>query len=369
SLEQTAAGLNGDGPAYLRLMGPNVAHWRKLLDHILGPLKLPRHPLTLARFGAIALLPATTLARLAFGRGPARALLGGMSAHSILPLERPASAAFGLVLGMLAHSTGFPVARGGSQNVANALVSYLHALGGNTQTGVTVTSLAELPPSHVVLADLTPRQLLALDKTDLHPSYRRQLKRFTYGPGVFKMDWALDGPVPWTAPACREASTIHLGGTLEEIADSERAVWHDQHHPRPFVIFAQPTVADPSRAPQGQHVAWAYCHVPHGSCVDMTVPIEAQIERFAPGFGKRVLARATKTATEMEAYNPNYVGGDINGGKQDLSQMWTRPALRRVPYSTPNPKLFMCSSSTPPGGGVHGMCGYHAARAALRSSS
>ena len=366
SLERTAAGLGPDGRAYLRLLEPSVKSAPELMEHLLGPLTPPRHPVSLVRFGLPALLPAATLARLAF-RGPhARALLAGMSAHSILPLERPASAAFGLVLAILGHVAGFPLARGGSQQLARALTAYLHVLGGETRTGVHVTSLTELPPHRAVLADITPRQLLRLGDAGLPPTYRRQLSRFKYGPGVFKMDWALDGPIPWTAEACRHAGTVHLGGTLDEIAASERAVWHGQHHPRPFVILVQPTVADPSRAPAGRHVVWAYCHVPHGSRLDMRQAIENQVERFAPGFGQRILAGASRMAMEMEAYDPNYVGGDINGGMQDLTQMWTRPTLRRVPYSTPNPKLFICSSSTPPGGGVHGMCGFHAARAALR---
>ena len=314
-------------------------------------------------------MPATVLARLNFRHAPAQALLAGLSAHSILPLERPVSAAFGLVLGMLAHAVGWPIARGGTQRVADALVGYLGSLGGQTNTSMYVTSLSELPRHRAALLDLTPRQVLGIEGTELPKRYRRQLARYRYGPGVFKVDWALETPIPWTAEACRAAGTVHLGGTLGEVAAAEAAVWRGEHPARPFVILAQPTLVDPSRAPPNRHIAWAYCHVPNSSTVDMAGAIESQVERFAPGFGRRILARSTRNACQMEASNPNYVGGDINGGVQDLLQLWTRPVPRRDPYATPNPRMFMCSSSTPPGGGVHGMCGFYAARSALRRIS
>jgi phytoene dehydrogenase-like protein len=368
SLERTATATNlgVDASAYARLLKPTVDGWQNLAEHLLGPLQVPKHPLGLVRFGVGAILPATVLSRIAFRGVRAAALLGGLSAHSILPLERPASAAFGLVLAMLGHSVGWPVARGGSRKVADALVSYVQSLGGALRGRSPVASIDELPQHAVALLDVTPRQVLQLAGHQLPPHYRRQLQGYRYGPGVCKVDWALDGPIPWTAEGCRRAGTVHLGGTFEEIAASEAAVWRGEHPARPFAILVQPTVADPTRAPAGKHTAWAYCHVPNGSDGDMTAMIEAQVERFAPGFRDRVLARATRTALQMEGYNPNYVGGDINGGVQDLLQMWTRPVWRLEPYATPNPRLFICSSATPPGGGVHGMCGAFAARAAIR---
>jgi phytoene dehydrogenase-like protein len=358
--------LGSDAPAYARLMGPLVANWQPVMAHLLGPLRVPRQPLGLLRFGIAGILPATVLARVAFREPRARALLGGVSAHSILPLERPASAAFGLVLAMLAHALGWPVARGGSRSAATALVDYLQSLGGEVRTSGWVASLDDqhVPPHDVALLDLTPRQVLRVAGHRLPAGYRRALGRYRYGPGICKVDWALDAPIPWTAAGCRGAGTVHVGGTLEEVAAAEAAVWRGQHPRRPFVILVQPTVADPSRAPSGKHTAWAYCHVPHGSTVDMTSEIEAQVERFAPGFTSRILGRVTRTAAQLQAYNPNYVGGDINGGVQDLFQLWTRPVARLTPYATPDPGLYLCSSSTPPGGGVHGMCGAFAARAA-----
>jgi len=368
SMERTARGLNADGAAYSRLMGPIVARWRPLVEILLGPFRWPAQPLALARFGLAAILPATVLARLNFRQAPAQALFAGVSAHSILPLERPVSAAFGLVLATLAHAVGWPIARGGSQHVPDALVGYLGSLGGQTRTGSHINSLSELPRHGKALLDLTPRQVLRIEGTDLPNPYRRQLARYRYGPGVFKIDWALETPIPWTAEVCRAAGTVHLGGTLGEVASAEAAVWRGEHPARPFVILAQPTLVDPTRAPPDRHIAWAYCHVPNGSTVDMASAIEAQVERFAPGFAQRILARSTRNACQMQAHNPNYVGGDINGGVQDLRQLWTRPVPRRDPYSTPNPRIFICSSATPPGGGVHGMCGFYAARSALSRS-
>jgi phytoene dehydrogenase-like protein len=363
----TAEGLGPDANAYRRLMALLVANWPKLQRDLLAPLRLPRHPLAVARFGLQAIRSAYSLARGQFRGDRARAIFGGMAAHSLLPLEHPGSASFGLVLSILAHAVGWPMARGGSQRIADALASYLVSLGGEIITGRTVTSMDDLAPAHVVLFDVTPRQLLEIVGARLPARYRSRLARYRYGPGVFKMDLALDGPIPWKAKACERAATVHLGGTLDEIAASERAVWQGKHPAQPFVLLAQQSLFDASRAPEGTHTVWAYCHVPNGSTFDMTERIEKQIERFAPGFRERILARSVRSAVQMEEYNPNYVGGDINGGVQDLWQHFARPALRLVPYSTPDKRIYLCSSSTPPGGGVHGMCGYHAARAALRA--
>jgi phytoene dehydrogenase-like protein len=366
SIEETAGSLGRDGKAYSRLMAPLVRDWEKILAEFLGPLRIPRHPLAMARFGLQALRPAVGLARSRFRGQPARALFAGMAGHSIIPLERPGTAAFGLMLGMLGHSVGWPMPRGGSQQVAGAMARCLESLGGEIVTGRTIRSLDELPPARAVLCDVTPRQLIEIAGDKLPAGYRQKLTRYRHGPGVFKIDWALDGPVPWRAEAPRRAGTVHVGGTLEEIAAAERMVWEGVHPEKPYVLFVQQSLFDDTRAPAGKHTAWAYCHVPHGSDVDMTAAIENQIERFAPGFRDLILADSTYTAMEMQAYNPNYVGGDINGGVQDLRQLYTRPVARIVPYSTPVKGLYICSSSTPPGGGVHGMCGYHAARAALK---
>jgi phytoene dehydrogenase-like protein len=286
----------------------------------------------------------------------------------MLSLRTPASAAMGIVLAMGAHAVGWPVTRGGSQRLTDALVAELRSLGGTLETGRRVESLDELPAgASPVLLDVTPRQLLRIAGTRLPDGYRRRLARYRYGPGIFKLDWALDGPIPWRAPEAARAGTVHLGGTLDEIAASEQAAVSGRHHERPFVLLVQPSLFDPTRAPAGKHTAWAYCHVPNGSTKDMTDAIEAQVEHFAPGFRDLILARSAMDSAEVERRNPNYVGGDINGGAQDLRQLFTRPMARPVPYSTPVPGLFLCSSSTPPGGGVHGMCGYWAARAALRA--
>jgi phytoene dehydrogenase-like protein len=365
SIAATAAGLGPDGPAYRRLIGPLVRDWDKIAGFILGPLGFPRHPLALARFGLPALLPAQLLARAVFRGERARAVFAGMAAHAILPLDRPPSGAAGLVLGSLAHAFGWPVARGGLQKIVDALACYLHSLGGEIRTGVRVESLTDLPGARAVLFDVTPRQLLDIAGDQLPDGYRRTLGRYRYGPGVFKLDLALDGPIPWRAPDCALAATVHVGGTIEEIAAAERAVWQGRHPARPFVLLAQQSLFDPCRAPAGKHTVWAYCHVPSGSTVDMSARIEQQIERFAPGFRDRILARHVMFPADMQSYNANYIGGDINAGVQDLRQLFTRPAPRLNPYTTPNKQIYICSSSTPPGGGVHGMCGYHAARAVL----
>lgn len=373
SLAETAAGLGRDADGYAKLFSPLAANWAKLVEDFLGPLPFPpRHPLIALRFGLRALRPAAGLAKSIFHGTPARALFAGLSAHSILPLSKPGTASFGLMLGTLAHAVGWPVVRGGSREIAHALGNYLESLQGEITTGHRVNSLEELPESRVVLFDLSPQGILAIAGDHLTPNYRRQLENYRYGPGVCKVDWALDTPIPWKAGEVRRAGTVHIGGTLEEIAAAEQDVWEGTHPERPFVLLAQPSLLDPSRAPDGKHTAWAYCHVPHGSDRDVSDTIEDQVERFAPGFKARILARSVRTAVDMEAYNANYVGGDINGGVQDLRQQFTRPALRWDPYSIPtpgensSPGLYICSSSTPPGGGVHGMCGYHAAGSVLR---
>ncbi len=320
----------------------------------------------MARFGSVALRSAVGLARARFDGARGQALLGGAAAHSMMRLDQVPTAAVGLVLLTAAHAVGWPFARGGSQNVVDAMVSYLRSIGGDVITGYRVDDVDELDLARAALLDVTPRQLLTMAGHRLPAGYRRGLRRYRYGPGVFKLDWALDGPIPWRDEAVARAGTVHVGGTLEELARSEDDVNRGRVAERPFVLLTQPSLHDPSRAPAGEHVGWAYCHVPAGCAEDMTERIESQVERFAPGFRDRVRARASMTAPEMEAYNPNYVGGDINGGVQDLRQLFTRPVARPVPYSTPDPRLFLCSSSTPPGGGVHGMSGYFAAEAALR---
>jgi phytoene dehydrogenase-like protein len=367
SVEATAATLGADAGAYQRLMNRLAADWEGLAPALLGPPRFPRHPVALARFGFWALRSASGLIKKIFRQERARALFAGLSAHSMLPLEQTASAAFGLVLGVTAHVAGWPIPRGGAQRIADALASYLRSLGGEIVTHAAVGSIDELPPARTVICDVTPRQLLAIAGHRLSPGFRRRMLQYRYGPGAYKIDWALKGPIPWKAAECREAGTVHLGGSFEEIAASESTVWHDEHSERPFVLVAQPSLFDPSRAPEGMHIAWAYCHVPHASRFDMTERIEDQLERFAPGFRDRVLARHVATPSWLEQHNANLVGGDINGGVQDLRQMFLRPTRRL--YSTTAKGLYICSASTPPGGGVHGMCGYFAARRALRDSS
>lgn len=365
SLDETVAGLGTDAVQWRRLFGPLTARWQDAIDDLLAPFHFPRHPLL---FGAYALLlaaPASLLARAFFREQRARAVFAGMAGHSLLPLDSSPTAAVGLLLTMLAQSVGWPIAKGGSQAIADALVHYLQSLGGDVVCGWEVADLAELPHVRAYLFDTAPKGLLQIAGDRLPAGYRRQLGRFRYNPGIFKVDWALDGPIPWLAEGCQRSATVHVGGTLEEIAAAERAVWRGAHPVRPFVLLAQQSLFDATRAPAGKHLAWAYCHVPNGSTVDMTEAIERQVERFAPGFCARILARSTRHAMAMEAYNPNYVGGDINGGVQDLFQHFTRPSLSLTPYRTPARGIYICSSSTPPGGGVHGMCGYYAAQGVL----
>jgi len=364
SVHATAANLGSDGHGYRKIMGPLVAHWDGLDVELLGPPRLPRHPLLLARFGIVGLRSARRLAEKRFKGERARALFGGLAAHSMLPLEQCATAAFGLVLGITGHALGWPVPRGGAQKIAGALASYLRSLGGDIVVNRKVTTLQELPRSRAILCDLTPRQVLSVAGERLPGGFARKLHRYRYGMGAFKVDWALNGPVPWRAPECARAATVHLGATFEEIAASERAAWRGESNERPFVLLAQPSLFDPTRAPEGRHTLWGYCHVPNGSTVNMVEKIERQIERFAPGFRDLVLQRRAMFPADLEQHNANLIGGDINGGAAELGQLFFRPTTRL--YGTPAAGLYICSSSTPPGGGVHGMCGYFAARRALK---
>lgn len=362
-IEAAAAELGSDGRAWRALMEPLVTHWRDLVPEVLSPvLKIPSHPWLLARFGMNALLSAKVISR-RFKNERTRALFAGLAAHSFLSLDEPLSSAFGILMAVPAHAVGWPIARQGSQSFTNALCSYLAKLGGKVMTSSRVTSLDALPGYDLILCDITPQQLLAIGGRRLSEAYKRQLGKFRYGPGVFKIDYALNAPIPWKAPGCARAATVHLGGNFDEIAASEKLVRRGQHPERPFVLLVQPTLFDSSRAPVGKHTAWAYCHVPNGSTFDMLPRLEDQIERFAPGFRDTILARHILSPSSLEAMDANLVGGDISGGVIDLRQMLFRPTRRL--YATSDPGLYLCSSSTPPGGGVHGMCGFHAARRAL----
>ncbi len=365
SVDETAGGLGADAGAYRRLLGPLVRDSGAIVPAVLAPLRsVPEHAVAVSRFGLRGLLPASLLAR-QFATEEARAMLAGLAAHSMQPLTAPLTGGFGLLLAMLAHSVGWPVVEGGSARLIDALTGELSSLDGQVVTGSWIRRLTDLRPARAVLLDVTPRQFLQIAGDRLPARYRRAMQRFSYGPGVCKVDWALDGPVPWAAPACREAGTVHLGGTLAEVARSEADVTAGRHPDRPYCLVAQPGVVDPTRAPAGKQTLWAYCHVPSGSTVDMADRIAAQIERFAPGFRDLILASAVRTAAEMERHNPNYIGGDINCGAGTLRQTVFRPASRWNPYRTALPGVYLCSASTPPGGGVHGMCGLGAARAVL----
>lgn len=366
SVSETAATLGRDARAYEQLIGPLVKNHENLLTEILRPLHLTRHPLLLADFARHGLRSAKGLAHGSFKTDKARGFFAGLASHAMMPLEKNATAAFGLVLAMLGHAVGWPIVQGGSQRLADAMQYYFKDLGGTIVGGLQVTSLEDLPDARFLLFDLTPRQILQLAGHRFTRNYCRQLQQYRYGPGVFKIDWALREPIPWHAKACMKAGTVHLGGKWEEIATSEREVSLGRHSDRPYVIVAQQSLFDCSRAPAGRQTAWAYCHVPNGSAMDMTAHIESQVERFAPGFRELILARHCLSAVGMEQHNPNYVGGDINGGVQDLRQLFARPAMRLVPYSTPDAHIFICSSATPPGGGVHGLCGLYAAEAVLK---
>jgi phytoene dehydrogenase-like protein len=365
TVSQTAAGLGADEGAYRKLLAPLVRDAATIVPAALAPIRsVPRSPVAAGRFAALGLLPATTLAR-RFATPEAKSLFAGVAAHSIQPLTRPLTGGFGLLLTVLAHSAGWPVIEGGSSAIIGALAAELTSLGGTISTGRTITRLDELPRARAILLDITPRQLATLAGATLPGGYLRALGRFRYGPGVCKIDLALDGPVPWDALACRETATVHVGGTAAEIARGEADVAAGRHPSHPFCIVVQPSVVDPSRAPAGKQTLWAYCHVPAGSPVDMSDRIEAQIERFAPGFRDLILARTVRSAAQMEGHNPNYVGGDINAGAGTLRQTLVRPVPRWNPYRTPLTGVYLCSASTPPGGGVHGMCGMWAARTAL----
>lgn len=355
-----------DGGRWSRWMEPLTSRWDDLAPDAMAALGVPRHPLLMARLGLRGLRSAAGLARSEF-RGPrARALFGGIAAHSVLPLDEIPSAAIGVMLGVAAHAVGWPLPQGGAQAITNALIACLRRLGGEVLLGHEVRQLEDVPTEGPVLFDTGPRALASIANNALPAGYLRKLERFRYGPGVFKIDWALDGPIPWRDPACARAATVHLGGTLEEMIRSERAAWSGQLVERPYVLLAQQSLFDPSRAPEGKHTGWAYCHVPAGSTADRTEAIEQQVERFAPGFRERILARHIMNSQQMQAHNPNYVGGDVNGGAATLDQLFFRPVARRVPYQTPHRRLYLCSASTPPGGGVHGMCGVGAAEAALK---
>lgn len=366
TVEQTAALLGEDEQVYLKLMKTLVNDWPKIAADVLSPqLKLPAHPISLARFGIKGLTPATYMAK-KFETPAARALWAGMAAHSMLPLTSLMTSAIGMVLLACGHVGNWPIAKGGSQQIANALATHFIALGGQIQTGCFISSIKQIPSSRAILFDLTPRQLLALEGTTFSSAYRSKLESYRYGMGIFKIDWALGEAIPFRAAPARRAGTVHLGNSLEEIVQGEKAAATGRVADKPFVLLAQQSLADPSRAPEGKHTAWAYCHVPQGNTQDMTSHIEQQVERFAPGFRDCIIAKHSFNAAEMEAYNPNYIGGDINGGILDIRQLFSRPILSLSPYRTDVKGMYLCSSSTPPGGGVHGMCGYHAAKTALK---
>lgn len=366
SIEATAEQLGGDALAYRQLFEPLARNFERLLPMILGPLRFPAEPLLLGRFGLSALQSLQGLCHHRFREPAASALLAGISAHAMLPLTAAATASFGLVLAAAGHSVGWPIASGGSGAITSALLACLAEAGGEVWVSHLVRRRSDLPPARAYVFDVTPRQLIQILGEELPGHYLRRLQAFRYGPGVYKMDWALREPIPWKDPRCARSATIHLGGSLEDVAAAEAAVHAGRPAQRPFVLLVQPSLFDRTRVPSSAQTAWAYCHVPHGSDYDASGVIEATVERFAPGFQDLILARAAKNAAEMQGYNPNYVGGDINGGEAALSQLFFRPVARLDPYSTPLPSVFLCSSSTPPGGGVHGMCGYWAARSVAR---
>jgi phytoene dehydrogenase-like protein len=367
SIETTAKGLGRDSEGWMRLFRPFVENSAALFDETLRPVRGTKHPLLMARFGLLGLRSCASIIR-RFQDSKARSLFAGCAAHSFLPLNAAASGSFGLMLALTGHAVGWPCAKGGSQKIIDALITEFRALGGELQSKTEVRSLEDVPESRAVLFDLSPRQVTAIASDHLPSGYRARLLRFKQGPGVFKMDWALNGPIPWRNAECARAGTVHVGGTFDEVARSEAAAWTNTPAEKPFVLVAQQSLFDPTRAPQGKHTAWGYCHVPHGCEIDMTERIEARIEEFAPGFRDLILARHVMSPRDFELRNANMIGGDISGGANNLMQLIFRPVARWDPYSTPNPRLFICSSSTPPGGGVHGMCGYWAAQSALRKA-
>ncbi len=364
-LGEAEAALGGDGKPWRRLFGPFAEHWKELAPEVLRPVSLfPRHPFLLARLGLLGFPSATAIAHMWFREVRAKALFAGLAAHSMLALDEPLTAAFGIMFAATAHAVGWPIPRGGAQSITTALCGYLESLGGKVYVSTRVEELAALGKYDVAMCDVTPRQLLQIADRRLSEGYRRSLHRYRYGPGIFKVDYALSSPIPWKAAECRRSATVHIGGTLEEIALSEDAMRHGKHAERPFILLSQPTLFDPSRAPEGKHIAWAYCHVPNGSTVDMLPRFEAQIERFAPGFRDCVLERHVFSPAALEAMDANLIGGDIGGGLMNLPQFLFRPTMRY--YATSARDIYICSSSSPPGGGVHGMCGYNAARLALK---
>ncbi len=362
-LDATAATLGADGEAWKRWMKPWLPRWEGLCEDVLAPLGIPRHPFWMASFGLNGFTPALSLARSRFSGETARALFAGLAAHSVMPLDMSPSSAIGMMLGVAGHAVGWPMPKGGSGQMSEALASKLRSLGGEIQTGNRVTSLDELPTDGPVLFEVAPARLADIAGAALPLAFRRKLQGFRHGPGVFKIDYALSTPIPWSDPAVSRAGTVHLGGTMVEIAASERACWDGKHSDAPFVLVAQQSLFDPSRAPEGKHTGWAYCHTPSGSTKDMTETIEGQIERWAPGFKDTVTARHTMHSLDFETYNANYIGGDVNGGMPTINQLFTRPTAKT--YRTPNRRIYLCSASTPPGGGIHGMCGFHAAKAVL----
>jgi phytoene dehydrogenase-like protein len=363
NLDEAKIALGDDGQSWASLLRPFVEHWAEFAAEVLGPVPLiPRHPLLMARFGMSALFSARTIAG-RFHSERTRALFAGLAAHSFLSLDEPLSGAFGMLMAIPAHAVGWPVPRAGAQSLTTALCGYLEKLGGTVKVSSRIENVQQLPACEAILCDVTPHQLLRIAGERLSENYKGILKRYRYGPGAFKVDYALSAPIPWKAPDCQRAITVHLGGGFEDIAASEKAVRNGQHSDRPFVLLAQPSLFDPSRAPAGKHTAWAYCHVPNGSQTDMLPRLESQIERFAPGFRDCILARHVFTPADLEGMNANLIGGDINGGVMDIRQFLLRPSWRR--YGTSARDIYICSSSTPPGGGVHGMCGYHAAKMAI----
>jgi phytoene dehydrogenase-like protein len=363
SVDETAAGLGRDAEAYRRRIAPLLDDWPYFKSEFLRPIRFPRHPLRLAKFGVPALLPARMLAKLAFKDLRARALFAGIAAHSTLSLDAPGSSSFGLALLLAGHNVGWPMPRGGAGAISQALISYFRSIGGELVTGTPVENMAQLPTARAVLFDVGPGQIARIAANELPASFRSRLTRFRRAPGVFKLDWALRGPIPWTNRDVAQAATVHVGGTLDELAASEHCAARGEVNEKPYVLLVQPSLFDATRAPEGNHTAWAYCHVPNGSTVDMTARIEAQVERFAPGFRNLILARHVMAPSDLEHRNANLVGGDINGGAVNLTQLFLRPTARL--YKTPRRDIFICSASTPPGSGVHGLCGYYAANEAL----
>jgi phytoene dehydrogenase-like protein len=365
SLDETVLAFGDDAGRYRKVIAPLVRNADSLFEELLGPLQLPRHPMSLGRFVLTAARRASTVSKW-FDDPKPRALLAGCAAHSMLPMTKFPTGAIGLLIAVTGHAVGWPLARGGSQCIVDALGAHLRSLGGEIVTSAPVRTLDELPRARAYLLNLSPKQVLTITGDRLPKRYRRALGRYRYGPGSFKLDWVLDGPVPWKADECARAGTVHVGGTFEDVCASEQAVAQGRVSERPFVLVAQQSLFDDTRSPEGHEVVWGYCHVPNGSTIDMTERIEAQIERFAPGFRDRIVARHKLFPADLQEHNANYIGGDINGGVQDIRQQFTRPAIRLSPYTTPNEQIYICSASTPPGGGVHGMGGHYAARAALR---